>query len=56
MDTPEECRREEFEEKYRGLYGCYSDEVSKDEFDDEAEYKEFMRDSIRNTRKKLGWR
>lgn len=60
MDTDTECRAMDFDEKYRGLYGCYPDEeIYEDEngepFPDEY-IKEIERERTRTVRKALGWR
>ena len=60
MDTPMECRQMDFEEKYRGIYGCYPDEEVYEDEDgnplDEDEIDEIERERTKEVRRQLGWR
>lgn len=50
MDTPNECRQIEFEERYRYLFGCYPDE---EVYEDDRE--EIEKERTKIVRKSLGW-
>ena len=54
MDTPDECRRIDFDETYRRMYDCYPDEEDYSDIDD-YEQKEIEQERTHAVRKRLGW-
>ena len=52
MDTPNEYRQMEYEERYRYLFGCYPDE---EVYEDEADREEIEKERVKIVRKSLGW-
>ena len=57
MDTPDECRAIDFDNKYLSLYGIdYDDDVWDEEMEmDEKEFEEEKRYRVNRTRRALGW-
>ena len=52
MDTPEECKKIDFDNEYFGLFGCYpEDEEEPETEEEEEEYSE----RVRMVRRSLGW-
>lgn len=60
MDTDTECRAMAFDEKYRGLYGCYPDEEVYEDEDgnplSDYDIRSIERERIQTVRRALGWR
>ena len=60
MDTDAECRAMVFDEKYRGLYGCYPDEEVYEDEDgnplSDCDISLIERERTQTVRRALGWR
>lgn len=54
-DTDFEIRRMEFDDCYRDLFGCYPDDEREEDYEDEYEMKQAIKDKTKYTRNHLGW-